>query len=83
MHLKDAKGKKDRITIFPEKIKKDLNKLIICKENNNYVFESERSGKLISRSAQKIFENTLKKSSIKKDATFHFILYGIVSPYIY
>lgn len=71
LHLKDAKGKRDRITIFPEKIKQDLNKLIVCKKGNDYVFESERGGKLNIRTAQKIFENALKKSGIKKSATFH------------
>jgi len=71
LHLKDAKGKKDRITVFPAKIKNDLNKLIIYKEDDDYVFESERGGKLSSRTAQKIFENALKKSAIKKSATFH------------
>ncbi|MEA2113602.1 MAG: site-specific tyrosine recombinase/integron integrase [Patescibacteria group bacterium] len=71
LHLKNTKGKKDRITIFPAKIKKDLNKLIVCKKSNDYVIESERGGKLASRTAQKIFENALKKSGIKKQATFH------------
>ena len=71
LHLKNAKGKKDRITIFSEKIKQDLNKLIACKENNNYVFESERGGKLNSRTAQKVFKMALKKAKIKKEATFH------------
>ena len=41
------------------------------KEKNNFIFESERGGKLTERTAQKIFENSLKKSGIKKDATFH------------
>jgi site-specific recombinase XerD len=38
---------------------------------DDYLFESERSGKLTERTAQKVFENALKKSDIKKDATFH------------
>jgi site-specific recombinase XerD len=71
IHLKDAKGKKDRITIFPEKIKIDLLSLITDKNLNDYVFESERGGKLTERTAQKIFENAIRKVSIKKDATFH------------
>jgi len=71
IHLKDAKGKKDRITIFPEKIKVDLLSLIASKNLNDYVFESERSGKLTERTAQKVFKNAIKKASIKKSATFH------------
>src|SRR3989344_6066814 len=41
------------------------------KNKNDYVFASERGGKLTERTAQKIFENALKKSKIQKDATFH------------
>ncbi|MGQ9610161.1 MAG: tyrosine-type recombinase/integrase, partial [bacterium] len=63
--------KKDRITIFPEKIKTDLQNLIASKNLNYYLFENERGGKLTERTAQKIFENALRKSSVKKDATFH------------
>jgi len=71
IHLKNAKGKKDRITIFPQKLKLDLQNLIAGKDKNSFVFSSERGGRLTTRTAQKIFENSLKKSGIKKDATFH------------
>jgi len=71
IHLKNAKGKKDRITIFPEKIKMDLQNLIADKNFDAYLFESERGGKLTERTAQKIFENALRKTNIKKTATFH------------
>ncbi len=71
IHLKNVKGKKDRITIFPEKIKIELQNLIAGKNPNNYLFESERGGKLTERTAQKVFENALRRAGIKKDATFH------------
>ena len=71
VHLKDAKGKKDRITIFPEKIKSDIINITNCKDKNDYIFESERGGKLTERTAQKVFENALRRADIKKDATFH------------
>jgi len=71
IHIKNAKGQKDRITLLPEKLIKDLKKIIIKKTNNNFLFESERGGKLTTRTAQKIFENALKISDIKKDASFH------------
>ncbi|MFA6388498.1 MAG: tyrosine-type recombinase/integrase, partial [Patescibacteria group bacterium] len=41
------------------------------KDKNDFVFSSERGGKLTTRTAQKVFENSLKKSGIKKPATFH------------
>jgi len=71
IHLKNAKGKKDRITIFPEKIKNDLQSLIAGKNMDDCLFESERGGKLTERTVQKVFENALRVAGIKKDATFH------------
>ncbi|MDD5770604.1 MAG: tyrosine-type recombinase/integrase [Candidatus Gracilibacteria bacterium] len=71
IHIKGAKGNKDRITIFSQKLKNDLGKIILYKEKNDYIIESERGGKLTSRTAQIIFKNSLKKAGIKKEATFH------------
>ncbi len=71
IHIKNAKGRKDRISVLPEKTVKDLEEMIESKNLNNYIFGSNRGGKLNPRTAQKIFENALKKAEIKKDATFH------------
>jgi integrase/recombinase XerD len=71
IHLKAGKGKKDRITIFPESIKGNLVNLIRNKESGQFVFESERGGKLTTHTAQKVFKNALKIARIKKPATFH------------
>ena len=38
---------------------------------DDYLFESERGGKLTTRTAQKVFEKALKRTGIEKDATFH------------
>jgi site-specific recombinase XerD len=71
LHIKKAKGKKDRITIIPEKIKDDLEMIINSKKPDEYVFPSERGGKLTTRTVQKIFTNAMKNAEIRKDATFH------------
>ncbi len=71
VHIKHSKGNKDRITILPDRIKDKLNKMIESKETNEYVFSSERGGKLTVRTAQKIFSNALKKTGLKKEASFH------------
>lgn len=71
VHLKNAKGKKDRITIFPEKLINEIRFLIDGKDKDEYVFNSERGGKLTVRTAQKVFENSCKRVNINKDATFH------------
>lgn len=71
IHIKWAKWNKDRVTILSEKLKNDLYKNILYKQKNDYIIESERWGKLTTRTLQKIFSEALKKSWIKKDATFH------------
>lgn len=71
IHLKGAKGNKDRITVLPEKLISGLKKMIAGRDSSFYFFASERGGRLSARTAQKIFENALKKSGVKKDATFH------------
>lgn len=71
IHLKGAKGNKDRITIFPEKLKDDLSELMALQHGNEYLFESERGGKLTERTAQMVFEKALQKSGVQKDASFH------------
>lgn len=71
IHLKGAKGNKDRITIFPEKLSDDIMKLSAGKSASAYLFESEFGGKLTERTAQIIFHKALKKAGVKKEATFH------------
>lgn len=71
VHIKLVKGQKDRISVLPDKMVDKIKNLIAGKENNDYVFASERGGKLTVRTAQIVFENALKKSGIKKPATFH------------
>jgi len=71
IHIKDAKGKKDIITIFSKKVQSDVGDLLKNKNLDDYVFNSERGGKLTERTAQLVFENNLRKAGIQKQATFH------------
>ena len=71
IHIKQAKGQKDRISVMPESLVNDLKNLVAGKAKNDFIFASERGGKLTTRTAQKVFENALQVSGIKKDATFH------------
>lgn len=71
IHLKEAKGKKDRLTLLPEKMVSDLENLIADKDYDDYVFGSERGGKLTERMAQVIFEKALQIAMVQKEATFH------------
>lgn len=71
IHIKGAKGNKDRMTVFPEKLKLAIKEIIVLRDKNDYVFASERGGKLTERTAQKVFEKALINAKIQKDATFH------------
>ncbi|KKS34100.1 MAG: phage integrase family protein [Parcubacteria group bacterium GW2011_GWC2_42_12] len=71
IHLKGAKGNKDRLTIFPERVKAGLAEIMALRDKNDFVFASERGGHLTERSAQMVFENALKRCHINKEATFH------------
>jgi site-specific recombinase XerD len=71
VHIKRAKGQKDRISVIPQSLVDSLKNLVAGKITTDLVFESERGGKLTTRTVQKVFENALRISGIKKDATFH------------
>ena len=71
VHIKSGKGKKDRITVIPKSIVSGLKSLIVDKNNAEYVFKSERGGRLTTHTAQKVFSQALKKAGVNKPATFH------------
>jgi len=69
--IRGAKGQKDRISLLSDRISDDLAIHLSGKSGLDYVFASERGGKLTKRTAQKIFENALKNAEIIKPASFH------------
>lgn len=71
LRVQQGKGKKDRNTIISEKVVDVLQKYTKNKNASDYVFESQRGGKLTKRSVQKVFSDNLKKSEIKKEASCH------------
>ncbi len=71
IHIKEAKGKKDRLSIIPEKLMDEIQFIVLNKRPNDYLFESERGGRLTTRTAGKIFTAAKDKAGITKDATFH------------
>ena len=71
INIYQGKGKKDRITLLPEKLIEELQRRCHGKMPVDYVFESSRGGKLTSRSFQAVFERACKQARIQKPATFH------------
>ncbi len=71
IHVRQGKGKKDRVSVLSDKI---INDLKICgggRIGSAYLFESERGGKLTTATAQKVFYQCLRKAGINKPASFH------------
>ena len=66
VHIKAAKGKKDRIIVLPEKLQNDLRNSIAGKNASDYIFTSNRTGRLTTTSLQKMFRKSLSKTEIKK-----------------
>lgn len=71
LHIRKAKGNKDRVTLLPLKLKKKLFSFVAGKAPSDYLFYSERGGKLNRRSAQKVFSRGLMRAGITNGATFH------------
>lgn len=71
VHIKGAKGKKDRISVLPEKLQDALRNIIAGKNGDEFVFVSNRGGKLTTASLQKTFRQSLAKAKVNKPATFH------------
>lgn len=71
IHVKQAKGKKDRISVLPAKLTDEMRRLVAGRPAGDLVFFSEWGGQLTTRTAQKIFEQALARAKINKPATFH------------
>ncbi len=71
LFVRNGKGGRDRITILPEKLIHQIGQFSFGKEPDDYLLESERGGRLCSRTAQKVFLNALSKAGIRKTASFH------------
>ncbi len=69
--VRQGKGKKDRLTVFSPRLLSELQQIMVGKKNTDYVFISERGGRLTETSAQKVFYQALHRSNIQKPATFH------------
>jgi len=69
--IRQGKGQKDRMTVFPERLRDGIRWLATGKSGDAYLFESERGGRLTERSAQAVFARSCARADIQKAATFH------------
>lgn len=71
LEIRQAKGKKDRLSLIPAKLSAELQELSVGRDKAGLLFASERGGVLNTRTAQQIFYNALRLARIKKTASFH------------
>ncbi len=77
IHVREGKGKKDRITVFSERLVSDLMCFVSGKNQDEFLFTSylkDRYGRrlcLSGRTVQMVFERALVRAGIIKNATPH------------
>lgn len=72
--VRQGKGKKDRLTLLPEMLKKDMESFIQDKKNDEFLFISNQGkGKdpIHTRTVQKVLKSAIAKSGIRKNITPH------------
>ncbi len=71
LFVKGQGGRKGRTTIFSRSLSDAILRQIGKKESNDYLFPSERGGKLTTRAFAKYFKAALEISGVEKNATPH------------
>ena len=78
IHIKLAKGKKDRFVKLPDSILDEL-KSYINLINKEILFSSNRGGRLSKKTIAKIVENAAKKAKIKKRVYPHLLRHSFAT----
>ncbi len=72
IHIKGAKGRKDRYTLFSDVAQKTLRVYIKATNSKEWLFPGQKKGSHIStRTAQQIFLDAIKTLGITKDVSIH------------
>lgn len=71
IHIKGAKGKKDRYTLLSDSFLLLLRNYYIEYKPIEFLFEGQKSKQYSSTSAQKILKNAVEKVDLKKHITLH------------
>jgi site-specific recombinase XerD len=72
IHIRNAKGKKDRMVMLPMRIVRSLEYYKETYQTKKYVFEGQFAGEPYSvRSVQEVMRMALKKTGLEKKATVH------------
>jgi len=78
LHIKLAKGKKDRFVKIPEKLNEELESY--CKlADGEILFSSNRGGKLTKKTIGKVVDNAAVKAEIKKEVYPHLLRHSFAT----
>ena len=79
VHVKGAKGKKDRYTILSENVLELLRLYYKKYKPKQYLFEGQSGGKYSRESTSQVFKRALKKAKISKNATLHILRHSFAT----
>ena len=71
LFVRQGKNRKDRVTVLPQRFMKSLEQVASVKDPSDYLFESERGGRLTVRTVQKVFAQACRRAKVRKYVTFH------------
>ncbi|MEN0007991.1 site-specific tyrosine recombinase/integron integrase [Flavobacterium nitrogenifigens] len=71
IHVKNAKGKKDRYTLLSQKVLLLMREYYLVYHPKEYLFEGAKGGLYNSRSAQVVLQNAAVKANINKRISLH------------
>lgn len=71
IHVKNAKGKKDRYTLLSTKVLELLREYYVIYKPKTFLFEGQYGGQYSSRSAQSVLQKSATKAGITKQISLH------------
>ena len=71
VHVRGAKGKKDRYVPLPKSILPGLRQYYVTYKPKTYLFEGQYGGPYAKSSLQQVFKKAMVKANIKKDIGIH------------
>src|SRR5690606_25318342 len=71
IHIKSAKGKKDRYTLLSESFLEQLRDYYRHYKPKDFLFEGQEGQQYSTASSQKMFKQTIKRCNINKHVTLH------------
>jgi site-specific recombinase XerD len=71
VHIKMAKGKKDRIVNYPQKLKTLLNEYYLEYKPKKFLVEGQKGGQYSITSVRQVYNRAVKKAGVKKNVTLH------------